>query len=62
LAKKKISRESNVENSCTHQVIEENGKYYCPECRTEVPVKEDCPGCKKALDWHNIQFNARRAI
>ena len=30
------------------------GKYFCFECRTEVPFLQSCSGCKKKIDWTKV--------
>ena len=30
------------------------GKYFCFECRTEVPFLQSCPSCKKKIDWTKV--------
>ncbi|HUT66976.1 MAG TPA: hypothetical protein VMW86_00305 [Dehalococcoidales bacterium] len=35
-------------------IIKAGDKYLCPHCRTEVPVKQDCPACKVEIDWSRI--------
>ena len=33
---------------------DEVGKYFCFECRTEVPFLQNCPVCKKIIDWNKV--------
>jgi len=35
-------------------------KYVCDECFTEVPVHQDCPACKKHIDWDRALQNIDR--
>lgn len=30
------------------------GKYFCFECRAEVPFLQSCPSCKKKIDWTKV--------
>jgi hypothetical protein len=30
------------------------GKYICEECQAEVPIHQDCPTCKKHIDWDRV--------
>jgi hypothetical protein len=29
-------------------------KYICPRCKAELPIKQDCPGCRLEIDWKKI--------
>ena len=41
------------------EIHKTGGKYYCPECHSELPVKQACPGCGKELDWDRIMLESR---
>lgn len=44
-----------------HGVYEsEDGKYHCEECHHEVPIKQDCPVCKKHIDWDRAFMELHR--
>jgi hypothetical protein len=32
-------------------IYREGGKYYCAECRTELPMHQSCPTCHAHVDW-----------
>jgi primosomal protein N' len=34
-------------------------KYVCEECHAEVPIMQDCPDCKKEIDWERVFREAR---
>jgi hypothetical protein len=36
-------------------------KYICQECQAEVPVHQDCPACKKHVEWDRYfaEINSR---
>lgn len=29
-------------------------KYVCEECQAEVPVHQECPTCKKHIEWDRV--------
>ena len=35
-------------------------RYVCEECRTEVPLKQACPNCKKEIDWARVLREIQR--
>ena len=36
------------------QVITKDGRFYCYDCKTELPMRQDCPTCGKVIDWDKI--------
>jgi hypothetical protein len=36
------------------QVITKDDKFYCYDCRTGVPQRQDCPACGKVIDRGKI--------
>lgn len=60
--KKNDSLSDDVEKKSPEVVAEiykQDDKYYCAECHSELPIKQDCPICKKKLDWDRIMFERR---
>ncbi len=43
-----------------HGVYETDGAYHCEECHYEVPIHQDCPNCKKHIDWDRVFLETRR--
>jgi Zn finger protein HypA/HybF involved in hydrogenase expression len=43
-------------------VSEENGRFYCTECHSEVPLDEDCPECKRHVNWDKFNIELHRQI
>ncbi len=35
-------------------------KYVCEECYSEIPIHQDCPNCKKHIDWDHALEGFRR--
>lgn len=35
-------------------VYREGDKYYCIECNSELPLKQNCPNCKKEINWDRV--------
>jgi hypothetical protein len=35
-------------------------RYVCNECHSEIPVHQDCPTCKKHIDWDRVFMEVRR--
>jgi hypothetical protein len=48
------------ENTCG--VSEVGGKYVCAACHTEIPQDEDCPTCKRHVDWDRARIELNRFI
>ena len=34
--------------------------YVCNECKIDVPLHQDCPNCKKHIDWDRVFAETRR--
>ena len=32
-------------------IYREGDKYYCAECRSELPIHQSCPTCHTHIDW-----------
>jgi hypothetical protein len=45
MEKDRVSVEDKI-----YGVSEEDGKYYCTECHSEILVGEDCPECKRHVN------------
>lgn len=43
-----------------HGVYETDGAYHCEECHYEVPIEQDCPKCKKHIDWNRVFMETNR--
>lgn len=41
------------------EVYKKADRYYCAECHSEVPIKQDCPTCKKKIDWDRVRYESR---
>jgi len=57
MEKDKISAEDEI-----YGVSEEDGRYFCTECHYEIPVGEDCPGCKRHVNWDKFNIELHRVI
>jgi hypothetical protein len=57
MKKDKISVEDKI-----YGVSVEDGKYYCTECRSEIPVDEDCPTCKRRVNWDKVNIQLHRTL
>ncbi len=42
-------------------IYREGGKYYCAECRSELPIRQACPNCHKELDWDRWRLDLPRS-
>ena len=40
-------------------VIKVGEKYECAECHQELPIHQDCPTCKKHIDWDRVFIEMR---
>jgi hypothetical protein len=55
--KKVLDREENMvakKQKKSYGVKKVEEKYVCEECQHEVPVHQDCPACRKHVDWDRI--------
>jgi uncharacterized protein (DUF983 family) len=34
--------------------IKTGDKFLCPNCSSEVPVKQACPACLREIDWTRV--------
>jgi hypothetical protein len=34
-------------------------RYVCEECHAEVPIHQNCPTCKKHIDWGRVLGETR---
>jgi rubrerythrin len=41
------------------QVIKVGEKYECAECHADIPIHQDCPICKKHIDWDRVFMESR---
>ncbi len=57
--KKYGSKEVRVNESCG--VTIKNDKYYCTACGSELAVDQDCPECKRQVDWDRALVELRRS-
>ncbi len=42
-------------------IYKEGDKYYCAECKTELPIHQSCPNCKKEVDWDRWRLELPRS-
>jgi hypothetical protein len=47
--KKSVNKGTGKDNICG--VTLSNGKYFCIDCGCELKVDQDCPECKRQVDW-----------
>jgi rubrerythrin len=58
----KILKDEMVEGKNPNEVAaiyREGGKYYCAECRTELPMHQSCPTCHAHVDWDRFISESR---
>ncbi|MCR4393717.1 MAG: hypothetical protein NUV31_05015 [Dehalococcoidales bacterium] len=41
-------------------VLKKGDKYYCPECHSELPIKQACHVCGKEIDWDRLLIEQRK--
>jgi hypothetical protein len=60
MKKRKISVEDRIYG--VSEIDEVDGKYFCTECHTEVPVDGDCPQCKRHVNWDKVNIQLHRML
>ena len=53
-------KDREKENTCG--VSEVDGKYYCTDCSSEIPADQDCPQCKRKVNWDEFNIESHRII
>jgi hypothetical protein len=41
-------------------IYREGDKYYCAECRSELPLRQACPNCHMEIDWDRFMFESKQ--
>jgi hypothetical protein len=44
----------------SHGVKKIGQKYVCEECQAEIPIRQECPNCKKEIDWERVLLEIER--
>ncbi len=60
MANEEFPKEVEEEYEASDQVIKKGSKYYCPECHSEIPVKQACHTCGKEIDWDRVLIETRK--
>jgi len=56
---KKFGSKGDKEESCGVDI--NNDGYYCTACGSELVVDQDCPECKRQIDWDRALVELRRS-
>ncbi len=61
MADRKKIQSKEIQKNDTCGVTLTNGKYYCTACGSELMVDQDCPECKRQVDWDRALTDLRRS-
>ena len=55
-----MAKDKKKDQDKTCGVSEKGGKYFCEACQAEVPHDEDCPTCKRHVNWDLVNVQMKK--